>query len=211
MERLHDMLVDYNSRFIPKEYRRSWSNQFCEPKFPCYWEKVFEELQFVDKSKRIIEVGCGQGDVTSILCYLGFMHIKAYEMDNIMCSIAIDKLNRLFGKSGIVTYGKYPQGQESADVLILVNCAYADGCETKVDYMKKIISFFEYAGMPELFLLEVVDPEYNIPDENFPYCLRLNSSDIEVMFPAATIHSYETYHYPQNKRTKRLYIIKHSK
>ena len=67
MERLHDMLVEYNSHYIPKECRRSWSNRFCEPKFPSYWEKVFEELQFVDRSKRIIEVGCGQGDVTSIL------------------------------------------------------------------------------------------------------------------------------------------------
>ena len=210
MERLHDMLVEYNSHYIPKECRRSWSNRFCEPKFPSYWEKVFEELQFVDRSKRIIEVGCGQGDVTSILCYLGFTQIKAYEMDSMMCNVAIEKLNRLFGKTGIVTCSKYPQGQESADILILVNCAYADGCETKVDYMNKIISFFENAGNPELFLLEVIDPEYNIPDKVFPYCLRLNSSEIEVMFPAAKIYSYETYHYPQNKSTKRLYIIKHS-
>ena len=127
MEKLHDMLVEYNTHYIPDEYRRSWSNQFCDPKFPCYWEKVFEELQSVDKNKRVLEIGCGQGDVTSILCYLGFKHIKAYEMDGMMSKVAIDKLHTLFGRTEIVECCKYPQEAENADVLVLVNCAYADG------------------------------------------------------------------------------------
>lgn len=211
MEQLHDMLVEYNSHYIPEECRRSWSNQFREPKFPYYWEKVYDCLQFVDRSKRILEIGCGQGDVTSIFCYLGFTHIRAYEFDYMMCNVAIEKINKLFGRSDIIICHEYPQDKESADVLVLVNCAYADGCCTKDDYIKKIISFFENAGKPELFLLEVIDPDYNIPDEIFPFCLRLSGFDINSIFPTASIHSYETYHYPQNKRTKRLYIIKHSK
>lgn len=211
MERLHDMLVEYNTHHIPDECRRSWSNQFCDSKFPYYWEKVFEELQSVDKSKRVLEVGCGQGDVTSILCYLGFKHIKAYEKDDVMSKVAIEKLNKLFGRTDVVKCSKYPQENESADVLVLVNCAYADGCNTKEDFMKKMLSFYESAGRPELFLLEVIDPEYDIPDANFPYCLRLSSSDIDSMFTEASIHSYETYRYPQNKRTKRLYVIKYTK
>lgn len=106
MEQLHDMLAEYNSHFIPKECRLSWSNQFCKPKFPLYWEKVYEELQYVDKNKRILEIGCGQGDVTSILCYLGFMHIKAYEMDNMMYNVAAEKLEKLFGRSNVITNQK---------------------------------------------------------------------------------------------------------
>ena len=159
----------------------------------------------------MLEVGCGQGDVTSILCYLGFKHIKAYEMDGMMSKMAIDKLNTLFRRTEIVECSKYPQEAEDADVLVLVNCAYADECGTKEDFKKKILSFYENAGTPELFLLEVIDSAYDIPDVNFPYCLRLSSSDIDSMFPFASIHSYETYHYPQNKRTKRLYVIKQNK
>lgn len=206
MERLHDMLVEYNSHSISQESRRSWSNQFCEPIFPCYWKIVFEELQSIDKSKKVLEIGCGQGDVTSILCYLGFKNIKAYEMDEMMSRVAICKLNKLFGRIDIVNSSKYPQGTECADILILVNCAYADECTTKDDYKKKILNFYKNASDPELFLFEVIDPDYNIPDENFPYCLRLNNEDIEEMFPIASIHSFETYRYPQNKRTKKLYV-----
>ena len=209
MEQLHDMLVEYNTHHIPEECRRSWSLQFCKAKFPCYWEKVFEELQSVDKNKRVLEVGCGQGDVTSILCYLGFRDIKAYEMDDSMSKVAIDKLYKLFGRTDIVIDCEYPQVSESAYILVLVNCAYADGCNTKEDFKRKLYSYYEYAGKPELTILEVIDPEYNIPDINFPYCLRLNSSDIDSMFPLASIHSYETFHYPQNRRTKRHYIIRH--
>lgn len=211
MEELHDMLVEYNIHHIPNECRRSWSDQFCDSKFPCYWEKVFEELQSVDKNKRVLEIGCGQGDVTSILCYLGFNHIKAYEMDGMMSKVAIDKLYMLFGRSEIVECRKYPQEAEKVDVLVLVNCAYADGCVTKEDFKKKMLSFYEKAGTPEIFLLEVIDSSYDIPDENFPYCLRLSSSDIDSLFPFASIHSYETYRYPQNKRTKILYVIKQNK
>lgn len=211
MEKLHDMLVEYNTRFIPDKCRRSWSNQFCDSKFPCYWEKVFEELRLVDKDKTVLEIGCGQGDVTSIFCYLGFKCIKAYEMDSMMCKVAIDKLHTLFRRTEIIECIKYPHKADNADVLVLVNCAYADGCTTKEDFKKKILSFYENAGTPEIFLLEVIDSSYNIPDDDFPYCLRLSSSDIESLFPFASIHSHETYRYPQNKRTKRLYIIKQNK
>lgn len=211
MEKLHDMLVEYNTHLIPDECRCSWSDQFCDPKFPCYWEKVFEELQSVDKNKRVLEIGCGQGDVTSIFCYLDFKHIKAYEMDGKMCKVAIDKLYTLFKRTEIVECSKYPQETDNADVLVLVNCAYADGCVTKEDFKKKMLSFYEKAGTPEIFLLEVIDSSYDIPDVNFPYCLRLSSSDIYSLFPFASIHSYETYRYPQNKRTKRLYVIKQNK
>ena len=103
------MLVSYNSRYIPANYRRSWSNQFCEQKFPLYWEKVFLELKKFDRNSKIIEVGCGQGDVTSIMCYLGFKYVRAYEMDEQMCEIAIKKIEYLFGRRDIIVCNKYPQ------------------------------------------------------------------------------------------------------
>ncbi|EOA55205.1 MULTISPECIES: methyltransferase domain-containing protein [Bacteroidaceae] len=209
MEQLHNMLVSYNSRYIPANYRRSWSNQFCEQKFPLYWEKVFLELKKFDRNSKIIEVGCGQGDVTSIMCYLGFKYVRAYEMDEQMCEIAIKKIEYLFGRRDIIVCNKYPQKYENADILVLVNCAYADDCVTKNDYINKMLDFYIYAGKPKVFLLEVIDPEYDIPDDNFPYCIRLTENDIRDMFPQASIHWYQTYRYPINKRTKKLYVIQH--
>lgn len=209
MEQLHNLLVSYNSRYIPANYRRSWSNQFCEQQFPLYWEKVFLELKKFDRNSKIIEVGCGQGDVTSIMCYLGFKYVRAYEMDEQMCEVATKKIEYLFGRTDIIVNNKYPQKYETTDILVLVNCAYADDCVTKNDYIKKMLDFYIYAGKPKFFLLEVIDPEYDISDDNFPYCIRLSEADIRDMFPQAAIHWYQTYRYPINKRTKKLYVIQH--
>lgn len=203
------MLVKYNIKNIPTHCRRSWSNQFCEQYFPIYWTIVFRELELQDRNSKIIEVGCGQGDVTSILCYLRFNYIKAYEQDEQMARIAIKKIQDLFERDGIVVCNKYPQRQEVADILIIVNCVYAENCRTKEDYTKLLLSYYDYAGKPKLLLLEVIDPEYDVPDNNFPYCVRLDENDIYSMFPKAHIHSYQTYRYPINKRTKKLYVIQY--
>ena len=77
MERLHDMLTTYNAN-IPTDMRTSWSKQFLQPTFPSYWEITYKVLQFIDREKRIIEIGAGQGDVTATACYLGFNFISAY-------------------------------------------------------------------------------------------------------------------------------------
>lgn len=73
MEKLHDMLVEYNINYIPKEYQHPWSIQFQKERFPKYWELIYEILRDMNKSLRVIEIGAGQGDITSILCYLGFL------------------------------------------------------------------------------------------------------------------------------------------
>lgn len=211
MEKLHDMLVEYNTHYVPINCRSSWSKQFMEAKFPKYWEIVFKELYPLDKNLKVIEIGCGQGDVTSILCYLGFYNVRAYEMDSLMSKIAANKIEQIFGRTKIVMCSQYPALQETADILILVNCAYADGCSNKEDYLRKLVLYFDKANRPKLFLLEVIDSEYKITDKEFPDCLRLNSDDIKATFPQAYIYSYITYKYPQNKRTKKLYIIRHTK
>ena len=78
----------------------------------------------------------------------------------------------------------------------------------KEEYLRKLQGFYDIAGTPALFILEVIDSSYTIEDENFPCQIRLDSKDIERLFPNADIGSWETYRYPQNKRTKRLYIIR---
>lgn len=97
--------------------------------------------------------------------------------------------------------------EECADILIMVNCAYADGCTTKEEYLSRLVSFYNKAGKPKLVILEVIDASYTCEDLDFPVCIRLNPQDVESMFPMSKISSYLTYKYPKNKRTKRLYVI----
>ena len=63
---------------------------------------------------------------------------------------------------------------ETADILILVNCAYADDCVTRNDYINKMLDFYIYAGKTKSFLLEVIDPEYDIPDDKLSLLHTIN-------------------------------------
>lgn len=209
MERLHDMLTTYNAN-IPASMRTSWSRQFLQPAFPSYWVITYEILQSIDRNKHVIEIGAGQGDVTSIVCYLGFNSISAYERDIDVANVAEAKINALFNRRSIIIkqdFATVNLKNEHADILIIVNCAYADGCSTKEEYLSRLISYYNKAGNPELFLLEVIDDSYTCEDSDFPVCIRLNKQDVESMFPMSRISSHLTYHYPENKRTKRLYVI----
>ena len=209
MEKLQKLLTVYNKKFIPNEYRRSWSKQFCDTTFPKYWYEVFKAADSLERNLRVLEVGCGQGDVTSIFCYLGFTDITSYERDKAMNQVAINKIENLFKRTDIIKNESFPTLEKNeSDILVLVNCVYSDGATNKEEYIQYILRMYEMSGKPGYFFLEVIDPSYNVPDENFPYHVRLSEEDVRAMFPQAKIDSIETYRYPQNKRTKRLYIIR---
>lgn len=206
MERLHNLLIAYNQT-IPVSSRYSWTQKYLEQKFPSYWYIVYDELSHLNRSLHILEIGAGQGDVTSIACYLGFKNITSYERIDRDAFIANKKLETLFGMKDIVKATEFPNGTEKADVLIIVNCVYADGVKTKKEYINKLKNLYDKAGCPKYILLEVIDVSYDVVDEVFPHYVRLSENDILLLFPQAKINSVETYRYPINKRTKRLYII----
>ena len=59
--------------------------------------------------------------------------------------------------------------------------------------IKKILKdYYKHAGNPQYFIMEVIDNSYTIEDEVFPNC---------------QIQSWQTYKYPQNKKSKTLYLI----
>lgn len=207
MEQLQEMLIAYNTT-IPESKRHSWSEQYLSSPFPLYWQVVFSELALLDRSMRILEIGAGQGDITAISCYLGFKNITAYERTPEDFSIAQKKLTSLFDRDDILKNASYNNKLTLSDVLILVNCAYADGCSNKEQYISTLKGYYETAKSPRLFLLEVIDPSYSVTDNDFPIWIRLSEKDIFRMFPQAEIRIVETYRYPQNKRSKKLYIIK---
>ena len=139
MEKLLDLLVGYNQAEIPQESRRSWSNQFCKRKFPIYWHKVYNILNGLNRKNSIIEIGCGQGDVTSIACYLGFTSILAYERDRQMSKVAIAKIAALFNKKDVIIEKAFPELKHNhADILIMVNCVYADYVHSKEEYIQNV-------------------------------------------------------------------------
>lgn len=209
MERLQEMLIAYNST-IPEAKRHSWSKQYLSIPFPHYWRVVYSELAQLDRSMRILEIGAGQGDVTAIGCYLGFKNITAYERIPTDFSVANKKLSSLFNRDDVLKNADYRDTSTQSDILILVNCAYADGCSNKEQYLSTLKGYYETANLPRLFLLEVIDPSYSVPDTDFPMWIRLSEQDIIRLFPKAEITSVVTYKYPQNKRSKKLYIIKHT-
>ena len=203
-------MTEYNRKIIKEESRNSWSNQYCESIFPRYWYEVFKVSESLDKDLRVLEVGTGHGDITSIFCYLGFKDLISFERDEENAKIAQKKLKSLFSVDSIVRQESFPNSEKfNSDILVLVNCVYADGIHSKEEYKEQIMMIYTSAGCPRIFLFEVIDSEYVIPDKTFPYEVRLSKNDIQEMFPASKISGIRTYQYPKNKKTKTLYIIKY--
>ena len=92
-------------------------------------------------------------------------------------------------------------------MLVLVNCVYDELADSKVGYKKILKDYYKHAGNPQYFIMEVIDNSYTIEDEVFPKYLRLSHMDVEEMFPNCQIQSWQTYKYPQNKKSKTLYLI----
>ena len=209
MDKLQKLLTEYNNKCLKKEFSSSWSNQYCQATFPKYWYEVFNACESLNKHLRVLEVGAGQGDITSILCYLGFKNIIAFERDKENASLAQEKLKHLFSANSIIRNENFPTSNIfKSDILILVNCVYADGIRSKKEYLDQIKLIYSSAGSPSIFIFEVIDAEYDAPDEIFPFYVRLSKNDILDLFPSSDILGIRTYQYPENKKTKTLYIIK---
>ena len=225
MERLQSLLKTYNQSHSEDNLLAPWNQQYCQDVFPKYWETTYAILQSLNKNSRVIEIGCGLGAITSILCYLGYRNITSFEKvcylgyrnitsfekDSLLADKAKQRIKDLFNRDNIIFTSEYPNGNAySCDILILVNCAYAYQTNNKSEYLDSLRSFYESAGNPQYFILEVIDDSYTIDDDEFPLHIRLNSTDIRDSFPKCAIKSWITYKYPENKKSKTLYLIERS-
>lgn len=200
--------MDYYQKFPEVLKLAPWSEQYAYGEFPKYWEILGCELSRFPLTSKIIEVGCGLGDVTALICGLGFHNIKAYEKDGEIAHAATHKIHHLFKRDNVICDTVYPsKTDETSDILIVVNCAYGDLAPNKEDYKALMRKYYDAAGCPQVFYLEVIDSSYTQSDSEFPEHIRLSRDDIMSMFPKTFIESWKTYLYPINKRTKTLYKI----
>lgn len=208
MEKLHTMLRDYNLSHIQEQHFVPWAKQFTKHIFPKYWKVVYDILSQFDNSLKVIEIGCGLGDITAILCYLGFSDIISFEKDSKIATLAQEKMRDLFNRKNIIRNDNFPSTEMmQSDLLILVNCAYKDYAQSKQEYKDLMLDYYESAGCPKYFIMEVIDSSYTIPDEEFPLHIRLSRDDVKSIFPNSRIQEWKTYVYPVNSKSKTLYLI----
>lgn len=103
MEELYKLLKAYNINHSQEQQSVPWAKLFTKHQFPKYWRIVFEVLSKFEKNLRVIEVGCGLGDITAILCYLKYSQVVSYEKENKIAKLAQKKIYELFGNKEIIS------------------------------------------------------------------------------------------------------------
>ena len=207
MEQLQEMLRQYNTIHIDDVSGGGWNKMYLQRNFPDYWKRVFIIANMLPRSLRVLEIGSGFGFVTSIFAYLGFNTIVGFERDSHIANSASARLKSLFNREGIIRSELFENQFCPSDLLVLVNCVYSDGLKSKEEYLRQILSFYEQAGSPHYFILEVIDESYKEANDVFPPIVRLGKNDIVNLFPNSKIQSWPTYVYPKNHISKTLYYI----
>ena len=200
--------MSYNQKHMEDCKLAPWHRQYCGDAFPLYWKVTYEILQSIDRDSRVIEIGCGLGNVTSILCYLGYKEVSAYEKDSTLAGRARLRIKDIFNQDNIVKPVEYPEEKTLyCDVLVQVNCAYDNHTTNKAEYLDSLRFYYESAGLPKYYLLEVIDASFIQEDEDFPLHIRLGERDVRTTFPEGKLKKWETYKFPENAKSKTLYLI----
>ena len=207
MEQLQEMLRQYNTIHIDDVSGGGWNKMYLQRNFPDYWKRVFIIANMLPRSLRVLEIGSGFGFVTSIFAYLGFNTIVGFERDSHIANSASARLKSLFNREGIIRSELFENQFCPSDLLVLVNCVYSDGLNSKEEYLRQILSYYEQAGSPHYFILEVIDESYKEANDVFPPIVRLGKDNIVNLFPNSKIQSWPTYVYPKNHISKTLYYI----
>lgn len=207
MEQLQEMLRQYNTIHIDDVSGGGWNKMYLQRNFPDYWKRVFIIANMLPRSLRILEIGSGFGFVTSIFAYLGFNTIVGFERDSHIANSASARLKSLFNREGIIRSELFENQFCPSDLLVLVNCVYSDGLKSKEEYLRQILSYYEQAGSPHYFILEVIDESYKEANDVFPPIVRLGKDNIVNLFPNSKIQLWPTYVYPKNHISKTLYYI----
>lgn len=207
MERLQTLLNTYIAQHRVAFSAEEWTSSYSVIPFPLYWRVVYTIAERLPRDTKVVEIGSGFGFITSIFAYLGFANIIGFEQRSSLCQMANMMLADLFRSGELIVPIRFDRQYQPCDILVLVNCVYHDGCSTKEAYKQKLVSYYQNAGAPSHYLLEVIDADYHEPNDDYPAFVRLSSEDIHQMFPGFKIRSWPTYRFPVNKKSKTLYLI----
>jgi SAM-dependent methyltransferase len=209
MEQFYQLLKEHNKNYASHHSDLpEWFLQYTENIPPLYWKTIYQILSNKSKELSIVEIGAGYGDITSLLHYMGYNNIISFERDGDLCAIVVEKVKSLFGYTPLVLNEEYPKQLDFApDILLQVNCVYVEIIKSKDDYLSYIRNIYEANGIPQMYILEVIDDSYKEINDIFPMYVRLNKTHISQLFPQCAITEYKTYIYPQNKVSKSLYCI----
>ena len=208
MERLQELLRQYNITHIDEYVSGGgWNMMYQQRIFPEYWKRVYIIADSLPRSLRVLEIGSGFGFVTSIFSYLGFKTIVGFERDSQIANSASARLKSLFNREDCIRSESFTNQLYPSDLLVLVNCVYSDGLKSKEEYLRQILSYYEQAGSPHYFILEVIDESYKEANDVFPPIVRLGKDNIVNLFPNSKIQLWPTYVYPKNHISKTLYYI----
>lgn len=210
MEQFYEVLKEYNRSFVANVIDvPEWFLQYTEDVPPLYWKTVYDILKNEDKNQSIVEIGAGFGDITALLYFMGFRNIVSFEYDSSLIIPIEDKIKCILGIKPNIVNNTYPQKLSyKPDILIQVNCVYPINITNKTEYLKQIRTFYEFNGEPVLYVFEYIDEIYSFENEVFPKFIRLNNTDISLLFSDCKIESYYTYKFPTNKTTKKICSIK---
>lgn len=208
MEELLSLLRTYYNDNPDELILSPWSLGYSNGDIPPHWRITYELLSKFSRDSRIIEVGCGVGDITVIPCSLEFSSIVSYERSTELADAATHKISILFNRTDVVKKGSFPEGNVClCDVLLVVNCVYTDNVKSHQDYLNNLRLLYTSAGSPTNYILEVIDSSYSVPDPEFPEYIRVSEAEIRNLFPYCKISSFVSYQYPTNRRTKKIYLI----
>lgn len=208
MEELLSLLRTYYNDNPDELILSPWSFGYSNGDIPPHWKITYDLLSEFSRDSRIIEVGCGVGDITVIPCSLGFSSIVSYERSTELANAATRKINILFNRTDVVKKSSFPEGNVcQCDVLLVVNCVYTDNVKSHMDYLNNLRLLYTSAGSPTKYILEVIDSSYSVPDPEFPEYIRVSEAEVRNLFPSCKISSFVSYQYPTNRRTKKIYLI----
>ena len=205
MEEFYTLLSRYNTdnnlAILPK-----WTAIYREPMAPVYWSVLENILNKLPKNYSVFEIGSGAGDLLALIYNLGFKNISGSESNNILCSIANEKLYHFFKIRNKISNKIYPYKIDKPNILIQVNCVYFEGISCKDEYLSLLKKYYTNAN-PDYYIVEVIDDTFVSENSIFPQFVRLSKEDIKNTFIGKSIQYYKTYVYPTNTSSKTIYII----
>lgn len=205
---LYRRLRDYNESLLERQPSLpSWLHIFAAQEPPAYWQVLADLLGSMEPSPRhCVEIGAGAGDVAVLLAQHALASVVAVERDPQLARVCAAKLAAFGCRQARVVQGSYPlQLPDPPDLLVMVNCAFPEGARSPQAYLKRLRRWLAWNGVPQRFLLEVLDPGEAPPE--FSRHVQVSESQMRSAFPRSRILGYPTYRLPRNRCSKTLYLI----